>query len=74
MKFVEMAIARLRDQDRLDGASNYVISKAKMFFLLDEYALKTYIDVVVTIPMDADQLKEYKKEMAQAKMLILDRV
>ena len=45
-----------------------------MSFLLDEYGPKAYIDVMVVVPQDADQHKEYKKEMAQAKRLILDGV
>ena len=69
-----MAIVGLRDQDMLDGASNYVIWKARMSFLLNEYGLKAYIDAVVVVPSDADQQKEYKKEMAWAKQLILDGI
>ena len=49
-----MATAGLRDQDRLDGVSNYVIWKARMSFLIDEYGLKAYIDNVVAIPQDAN--------------------
>lgn len=45
-----------------------------MSFLLDEYGLKPFIDVVVAIPIDAYQLKEYKKEMVWVKRLILDGV
>jgi len=45
-----MATTRLRDQDRLEGASNYVIWKAKMSYLLDEYGMKAYIDNVVAVP------------------------
>lgn len=33
-----------------------------------------HIDAAVVLPQDADQLKEYRKEIAQAKRLILDRV
>lgn len=42
-----------------------------MSFLLDEYGLEAYIDNVVAVPQDAHQLKEYRKEMVQAKRLIL---
>jgi len=69
-----MTTARLRDQDRLNGSSNYVIQISRMSFLLDEYGLKAYIDNVVAVPQDADQLKEYHKEMAWAKQLILGGV
>lgn len=69
-----MASTRLRDQDRLDGASNYVISKARISSLLNEHDLKTYVDSVVVVPADADPLKKYKKEMAGAKRFFLDGV
>jgi len=49
-----MTRTRLRYQDRLDGASNYVIWKARVPFLLDKYGLKSYIVNVVEIPQDAD--------------------
>ena len=65
-----MATSGLRDQDRLDGASNYVIWKARMSFLLDEHALKTYVDSVVVELVDADLLKKYKVEMAKAKRMM----
>jgi len=45
-----MAMARLRDQDTLDGSSNYVIWKAKMSFPLVEYGMKLYIDNIVEVP------------------------
>lgn len=69
-----MTSVGLRDHDRLDGASNYIIWKARMSFLLNEYGLKAYIDVVVVVHQNANQHKEYKKEMSQVKQLILDGV
>lgn len=53
-----METGGLRGQDKLDGASNYVIRKVRMSFLLDEHALKTYVDNVVVLPEDADPLKK----------------
>lgn len=70
----EMATSGLRDQDRLDGASNHAILKARMPFHLDGHALKVYVDNVVVVPADADPLKKYKDEMAKAKRMILDGV
>lgn len=58
--FGEMASTGLRDQDQLDGASNYVIWKARISFLLDEHDLKACVNNVVVIPADADSLKKYK--------------
>jgi len=46
----EITASGLRDQDRLDGASNYVIWKARFSCLLDEHDLKAYVDSVVTVP------------------------
>lgn len=62
-----MATVGHRDQDRLEGVSNYVIWKVRISFLLDEYGMKAYIENVVALPQDADHLKEYRKEMAKAK-------
>jgi len=69
-----MATSGLRDHDRLDGASNYVIWKVRMSCLLDENFLKVYVDKVVAEPIDPDQLKKYKGEMAKTKRMILDGV
>lgn len=73
-RFVEVATVGLRDQDRLEGAFNFVIQKATMPFLLDEHGMKAYIDNVVPIPQDVDQLKEYRREMAKEKHVILDGI
>lgn len=70
----EIVANGLRDQDRLDGASNYVIWKAKISCLLDEHDLKAYVDSVVVEIADADPLKKYKVEIVQPKQLILDKV
>jgi len=69
-----MAIASLKYNYRLECSSNYVIWKAKMSFLLGEYGMKAYIDNVVVVPEDVDQLKEFRKEMVKANQLILDGV
>ena len=71
---LDLAIVGLRDQVRLEGASNYVIWKSKMSFLLDEFHLKIYANNVVAVPQDVDQLKGYRKEMVKVKQLILDGV
>ena len=69
-----MATTGLQDQDRLDGDSNYLIWKARMSFLLDEYGLETYIDAMAAMPQDENQLKKYRKEMVREKRLIVDGV
>lgn len=69
-----MATNGLQDQDRLEGASSYVLWKARISCLLDEHDLKTYVNSVVAILVDPDLLKKLKAEMAKAKRMILDRV
>lgn len=69
-----MAANGLRDQDRLDGSSNYLIWKARMSCLLDEHFLKIYVDNMVVEPTNPDPLKKYKEEMAKIMRMILDGV
>ena len=69
-----MANNGLRDQDRLESASNHVIWKSRIEFLLDEHDLKALIDNAVAEPLDAAHLRQFKKNMARAKQLILDGV
>ena len=69
-----MASNGLRDQNRLEGASNYVIWKSRIEFLLDEHDLKALIDNAVAEPLDAAHLRQFKKNMARAKRLILGGV
>ena len=69
-----MAINELRDQDRLQGASNYVIWKSRIEFLLDEHDPKALMDSAIAEPLDAAHLRQFKKNMARSKRLILDGV
>jgi len=47
-----MAITSLKDQDRLDEASNFFIWKARINFLLDEHGLKAFLESVIVGPID----------------------
>ena len=49
-----MASHGLRDQDWLEGSSNYMILKERIRFLLNEYDLKAFVDNVVVVPTDPD--------------------
>ncbi|KAH9322750.1 hypothetical protein KI387_017389 [Taxus chinensis] len=71
---IQMASAGLRDQDKLDGASNFGVRKARISLLLEENGIKEYVTTVVSVPTDATQLLAYKKEDAKARRLILDGV
>ena len=69
-----MASTGLRDQDRLDGASNFGVWKARLSLLLEENGIKDYATIDVAVPTDATQLATYKKEDAKARRIILDGV
>ena len=57
-----MASHGLRDWDRLEGASNYVIWKTRILAVLEEYDLEAYIKSVMVVPAGNDQKKKYKVE------------
>lgn len=69
-----MAINGLRDQDRLDGASNFVIQKGRILVVLDKNRIKDYALKVVVVSVNVDPLKKYEEAQAKAKCMILDGV
>ena len=48
-----MASAGLRDQNKLDGASNFGVWNAKISILLEENGIKDYATTGIVIPIDA---------------------
>jgi len=69
-----MAGNRLRDHDRLDGTSNFVIWKARILAVLDKNRIKDYALKVVVVLVNADPLKKYKEPQVKVECIILDRV
>ena len=65
---------RLRDQDRLDGVSNFVVWKAKILSILDRHRIKAFALRTVAIPVDPAENERYEDAMAKAKCIILDGV
>lgn len=63
----------IRDQDRLEGAFNYVMWKTRILVFL-EYNLKAYVKSVVVVLIENDQRKKCKAKQGKAKRLILDGV
>ena len=53
-----MAIIGLRDQDKLDGASNFVIWKARILAVLDEHLIKDHALTNIVVLVDVDPLKK----------------
>ena len=69
-----MAVNGLRDQDRLDKASNFVVWKAKILSILDRHCIKAFALRIVAILVDSTDNEKYEEAMAKAKCIILDGV
>ena len=57
----------LRDQDRLDRASNFVIWKDRILAVLDRHRIKDFALKTVAIPIDPAEKEKYEDAMARAK-------
>ena len=64
----------LRDQERLDGVSNFFIWRARILSVLNEYNIKDHATSVLAVPTDPDLLKKFKENQARTRRLIMDRV
>jgi len=69
-----MTMNGIRDQDRFDGASKFVIWKARILSVLDRHRIKAFALRTVAIPVDPTDNKNYEDAMAKAKCIILDGV
>ena len=70
----EVAMNGLRDQDRLDRASNFVIWKARILSVLDSHRIKGFALRTVAIPVDPTENERYEDAMVKAQCIILDGV
>ena len=68
-----MAVNGLRDQDRLEGASNFVNWKARILAILDKHRIKGYALKTIAVPVDPNANEKYEEAMGKAKCMILDR-
>lgn len=69
-----MALARVRHQDRLDGASNFGVWKIRFLLILEEHGLKEFATTHIVGPTSPIMLHEYWKDDAMARCIILDGV
>jgi len=69
-----MVVKGVRDQDRLDGASNFIVWKARILSILDMNRLKHFALNTIMIPVYPAENKKYQEAMARAKSIILNRV
>jgi len=69
-----MAPHEVRDQGRLDEASNFTIWKAIILFVLNRNRVKKFTLKVITVPVDPSDNDRYEAAMARTKSIILDGV
>ena len=69
-----MAPHGLRDQDRLDGVSNFAIWKERILSVLEEYGIRDHAENALVVPTDAALLAKFNENQARAKLLIMDGV
>ena len=62
-----MALHGVREQDRLDGASNFAVWKARILLVLDRNCVKNFALKVIAIPVDPNDNDKYKEAMARVK-------
>ena len=58
----------------MDGASNFVISKARILAILDKHRIKDYALRTIVVLVDLDVNEKYEEAQAKAKCMILDEV
>lgn len=64
----------IKYQDRLDKASNFIVWKARILYVLDRNSFKHFSLKMIAILVDLDKNDKYKEAMARAKSIILDGV
>lgn len=69
-----MALHRVRDQDRLDGVSNFAVWKARILSVHGRNRVKHFALKTIAIPVDPTKNDRYEEAVARAKSIILDGV
>ena len=69
-----MVFNGLRLEYALDDSSNYIAWKDHMEALLEDNGLKDFIDQEFTKSNDATELAEWKKCVARARRILLEKV
>ena len=69
-----MAPHGLRDQDMIEGFSNFSVWKARILIVLEAYGLRDHAEQTLTTPTDADLLRKHREAAGHAKRLIMDSI
>ena len=69
-----MAPHGLRDQDRLEGLSNFSVWKARILIVLEAYGLRDHAEQTLATSTYADLLRKHREVAGHAKRLIMDSI
>ena len=69
-----MAPHQLRDQDRLEGLSNFSVWKARILIVLEAYGLRDHAEQTLATLTDADLLRKHREADGHAKRLMMDSI
>jgi len=69
-----MALHEVRDQDRLNGVSNFAVWKARILSVLDRNHVKNFALNTIAVQVDLNNNDKYEEAMVRAKCIILDGV
>jgi hypothetical protein len=69
-----MSSISVRPEDRLEGASNFNVWKAKVLNIVEEYDLDNFVTNTVEEPTSNAGRTAFKKNQARAKRIIFDSV
>ena len=69
-----MAPHGLRDQDRLDGLSNFSVWKVRILIVVEAYHLIDHAEQTLATPTDGDLLRKHNEAAGHAKQLIMDGI
>ena len=64
----------LRDQDRREGLSNFLVWKARILIVLEAYGLRDHVEQTLATSIDADLLRKHNEAAGHAKRLIMDSI
>ena len=67
-------MASIRNEDRLDGSSNFNNWKARVIAILEEHDLDHYVTTIVAKPASNAGRASFKRNQAKARRIIYDSV
>ena len=64
----------MRDQDRLEGLSNFSVWKARILIVLEAYGLRDHANQTLAVPTYVDLLQKHREALGHAKRITMDSI